>query len=92
MEYKAMLKTIISTVAAGVIAATAFSFVAPAQAAEFGIYVGPTYQHSCRHWSERLGEWVYTCGRHYNEYYNQGPSFSFQFGDRERRHDFERRY
>ncbi len=87
-----MLKAIIGTAAACTIAVGALTISVPAQAAEFGVYVNPGYQQSCRHWSERRGEWVWTCGRHYNEYYNQGPSFSFQFGDREHRHDFERRY
>jgi hypothetical protein len=93
MENKTMLKAIISSLAACTIAAGAFTFVAPAQAAEFGVYVGPNYHSSCRHWSERLGAWVWTCPRSYNEYYNQGPSFGFEFGmsgDR-RHHEFERR-
>ena len=93
MENKTMLKAIIGSFAACTIAAGAFTFVAPAQAAEFGVYVGPSYHSSCRHWSERLGAWVWTCPRSYNEYYNQGPSFGFEFGmggDRHH-HEFERR-
>ena len=89
-----MFKALIGTVAAGVIAAGAFA-IAPAQAAEFGVYVGPTYhQHSCRHWSERLQGWVWTCQRPYQtQYYHQAPSFSLQFGDRERHHhDYENQY
>ena len=87
-----MLKTLIGTVAAGMIAAGVLSFAAPAQAAEFGVYVNPGYQHSCRHWSERPQAWVFTCNRpYYDQYYNQGPSFGFEFGDRGHHRDFERR-
>jgi hypothetical protein len=88
-----MLKTLMGVAAASAIAAGAFSFAAPAQAAEFGVYVNPGYQHSCRHWSERLQAWVWTCNRpYYNEYYNQGPSFGFEFGGGgdHHHHDFER--
>jgi len=86
-----MLKTLIGAGAAAMIAASAFSFAAPAQAAEFGVYVGPSYHHSCRHWSERLQSWVWTCNRPYG-YYDRGPTFGFEFGDRDRHHEFERRY
>jgi len=74
-----MWKSITGIMAAGAIAAGALSIAMPAQAAQFGVYVGPTYQHSCRHWSERLQAWVWTCPRAYHENYNQDPPIGFQF-------------
>src|SRR5581483_11638859 len=51
---------------------SALSIAVPAQANQFGVYVSPGYQHSCRHWSERLQACVFTCNHpYYNQYYNQ---------------------
>jgi hypothetical protein len=80
-----MLKALIGIAAAATISLGAFTFAAPARAAEF--YVGPIYERSCRtFWSERMQVWVRTCDR----YYREGPGFGFEFSDRERHRDYDR--
>ena len=86
---------LVGAVAAGVLAIATFATASPAAAdAQFGVYVGPTYSapaygpSGCRHWSERLQDWVWSCRRHaYHAYpsygpyaYSYGPSIGFSFG------------